>query len=256
MIAVVRGHLREGAFVDQQMIFKASDALYRPGGLRFGSRLLFDHQNHLFFSIGDRGSPGDEQDLSQPNGKIHRVNDDGSIPQDNPFAHQPGALPSIWTYGHRNAQGLSFDPQTHLLWESEHGPRGGDELNIIVPGHNYGWPLVTYGINYDGTPITDHLAHPGMDQPVTTWVPSIAASPLAFYSGHGFPCWENNLFLGALAAEELLRIEVDQGKVLHQELLFKGIGRVRDIVNGPDGDLYLVLNSPDRIMRLTPAVTH
>ena len=256
MTAVIRGRLQDGAFVDQQQIFKADDSLYRAGGQRFGSRLLFDGKGHLFFSVGDRACPGDEQDLSQPNGKVHRVNDDGSIPKDNPFVHQPGAIPSIWTYGDRNPQGLTFSPLTGELWESEHGPRGGDELNILHPGHNYGWPVITYGMNYDGTPITNHLARQGMDQPVTYWVPSIATSPLTFYTGNRFPQWKNNLFLGSLAAQELLRLAVEGDKVVHQEILFKGIGRVRDIVNGPDGDLYLVLNAPDRIERLVPADAH
>ena len=256
MTAVIRGRLRNGAFVDQQQIYKAPDSLYRVGGQRFGSRLLFDRRGHLFFSIGDRASPGDEQDLTQPNGKIHRVNDDGSIPKDDPFINREGAIPSIWTYGNRNAQGLTFDPVTGELWESEHGPRGGDELNILHPGHNYGWPVITYGMNYDATPITHHLANEGMDQPVTYWVPSIATSPLTFYVGDQFAEWKNNLFLGCLAAEELLRLEVQGGAVTHQEILFKGIGRVRDIVNGPDGYIYVVMNAPDRIERIVPANAH
>ncbi|HEY3937345.1 MAG TPA: PQQ-dependent sugar dehydrogenase [Bryobacteraceae bacterium] len=253
MTAVIRGRLRDGAFVDQQQIFKANDSQYRVGGQRFGSRLLFDGKGHLFFSVGDRACPGDEQDLSQPNGKVHRVNDDGSIPGDNPFVKQPGAVGSIWTYGDRNPQGLAFSPVTGDLWESEHGPRGGDELNILHAGHNYGWPVITFGMNYDGTPITNHTAHPGMDQPVTDWVPSIATSPLTFYTGDQFPRWKNNLFLGSLAAQELLRLVVEGQKVVHQEILFKGIGRVRDVLNGPDGYLYVVLNQPDRIERLVPA---
>ena len=253
MAAVIRGRLRDGVLVDQQQIFKADYSQYRPGGVRFGSRLLFDSKGHLFFSIGDRGCPGDEQDLSQPNGKIHRVNDDGSIPEDNPFAHRPGAIPSIWTYGDRNAQGLTVSPQTGSLWESEHGPRGGDELNVLRAGHNYGWPVITYGMNYDGTPITDHLTHDGMDQPVTYWVPSIATSPLIFYTGTQFPQWKDNLLLGSLAAQELLRLEIKGDKVVHQEILFQGIGRVRDLVNGPDGELYVVFNQPDRIERIVPS---
>jgi glucose/arabinose dehydrogenase len=139
------------------------------------------------------------------------------------------------------------------LWESEHGPRGGDELNILRAGHNYGWPLITYGINYDGTPITDHLARVGMEQPVTCFVPSIAASPIIFYTGDRFPQWKNNLLLGSLQAQELLRLVVEDKKVTHQEVLFKGIGRVRDLAMGPDGELYVVLNAPDRIERIVPA---
>jgi aldose sugar dehydrogenase len=252
MTAVIRGHLRNGEFVDQQQIFKADFSLYRKGGQRFGSRLLFDTKGHLFFSIGDRAHPGDEQDLSHPNGKVFRVNADGHIPKDNPFFNRPGALPGVWTYGHRNPQGLAFNPVTGELWEAEHGPRGGDELNILHRGHNYGWPVITYGMNYDGTPITDHMVQKGMDQPVTYWVPSIAASPIAFYTGDRFPQWKNNLFLGSLAAQELRRLVISGETVIHQEILFKGIGRVRDVVDGPDGYLYLVLNQPDRIERLVP----
>ncbi len=253
MAAVIRGRLRDGAFVDQQQIFKADYALYRPGGQRFGSRLVFDGKGHLFFSVGDRAHPPDEQDLSHPNGKVYRVYDDGRIPKDNPFVNRASALPGIWTYGHRNPQGLVFRPTTGELWESEHGPRGGDELNILHRGHNYGWPIITYGMNYDGTPITDHTAQPGMDQPVTYWVPSIATGPISFYTGNCFPQWKNNLFLGSLAAQELRRLVIEGDSVTHQEILFKGIGRVRDVVNGPDGYLYIVLNQPDRIERLMPS---
>jgi glucose/arabinose dehydrogenase len=253
MTAVIRGRLRDGAFIDQQQIFKADFSCYRQGGLRLGSRLVFDRKGHLFFSVGDRAHPGDEQDLSRPNGKVHRVDNDGRIPKDNPFVNRPGAMASIWTYGHRNPQGLVFSPTTGELWETEHGPRGGDELNILQPGHNYGWPIITYGMNYDGTPITDHTAQDGMDQPITYWVPSIAASPITFYTGSRFPHWKNNLFLGSLAAQELRRVVIDGHSVKHQEVLFKGIGRVRDVVNAPDGYLYIVLNQPDRIERLVPS---
>lgn len=253
MTAIIRGHLRAGAFVDQQQIFKADVSRYRVGGQRFGSRLLFDSKGHLFFTIGDRAAPGDEQDVAHPNGKVYRVYDDGRVPKDNPFVNKPGAIPAIWTYGHRNCQGLAFNPVTGDLWESEHGPRGGDELNILHAGHNYGWPIITYGINYDGTPITDQPSKEGMDQPVTYWVPSIAASPIAFYTGDRIPQWKNNLFVGALAAQELRRLVVEGHSVMHQEILFKGIGRVRDVVNGPDGYLYVVLNQPDRIERIVPA---
>ena len=252
MTAVIRGRLRDGVLVDQQQIFKPALSLYRPGGQRFGSRLVFDGHGHLFFSIGDHAAPGDEQDLARPNGKVHRVYDDGRIPKDNPFVKRPGALASIWTYGHRNPQGLVFSPVTGELWESEHGPRGGDELNVLQRGHNYGWPVITYGMNYDGTPITDHTAQAGMEQPITYWVPSIATGPIAFYTGKRFPQWKNNLFLGSLATQELRRLVIDGQAVTQQEILFKGIGRVRDVVNGPDGYLYVVLNQPGRIERLAP----
>ena len=253
MTAVIRGRLREGAFVDQQQIFKADPSLYRKGGQRFGSRLLFDKKDRLYFSVGDRAAPGDEQDLSHPNGKIHRMKDDGGIPKDNPFAKRDGAIRSIWSYGHRNPQGLVFSPETGELWEAEHGPRGGDELNVIQPGRNYGWPVETFGMNYDGTPITAQPVQAGMESPVNYWLPSIAASPIAFYTGDRIPQWKDNLFVGALAKQELRRLTVEGHSVTHQEVLFRGIGRVRDIVNAPDGYLYVILNQPARIMRIAPA---
>src|SRR6185295_11218599 len=149
-------------------------------------------------SIGDRGHQDDAQDLSRPNGKIHRILDDGRIPKDNPFAGKAGALGSIWSYGNRNVQGMSWHPVTGDLWATEHGPRGGDELNRIERGHNYGWPVITYGINYDGTPITDKTEQAGMDQPVTQWTPSLATCAIAFYTGDKFPKWKNDLFLTTL----------------------------------------------------------
>ena len=253
MTAVIRGKLRGGAFVDQQPIFKTDPKLYRPGVQRYGSRLVFDSSGHLLFSIGDHAHPGDEQDLSKPNGKIHRVNDDGSIPADNPFVKQAGAIPSIWTYGHRNPQGLVFDRQQRELWESEHGPRGGDELNIIKRGHNYGWPTITFGMNYDGTPITDQTEARGVDAPITNWVPSLGTGPIVFYNGGRIGPWTDNLFLGSLGTQELRRLVMKGHAVQHQELLFKGIGRVRDLVDSPDGYLYVVLNQPGRVVRLVPA---
>jgi glucose/arabinose dehydrogenase len=253
MAAVIRGHLRDGAFVDQQQVFKADYSMYRVGGQRFGSRLLFDKKGYLYFSLGDRGHPGDEQDLAHPNGKVHRVRDDGRIPMDNPFAKRAGAMGSIWTYGHRNPQGLVFSAVTGALWEAEHGPRGGDELNILRPGHNYGWPIDTYGMNYDATPITDHPGQAGMEKPVTYWLPSIAASAITFYTGDRFPEWKNNLFVGALGQQELRRLVVEGETVKSQEILFKGIGRVRNLLNGPDGYLYVVMNEPARILRVAPA---
>jgi glucose/arabinose dehydrogenase len=150
MTVVVRGRVRDGSWVDQEILYKAPPELYWADNTHFGSRFLFDGEGHLFYSIGDRGHQDDAQDLRRPNGKIHRIQDDGRTPKDNPFVGQAGALPSIWSYGNRNAQGLAWHPVTGELWETEHGPRGGDELNRIEPGHNYGWPVVTYGINYDG----------------------------------------------------------------------------------------------------------
>jgi aldose sugar dehydrogenase len=253
MTVVVRGRLREGRFVEQQTLFRAPPELYRTGGVHFGSRFVFDGKGHLFFSIGERGHKEDAQDLSRPNGKVHRIREDGSIPKDNPFVGRADAMPSIWSYGNRNPQGLARHPVTGELWETEHGPRGGDELNRIEPGRNYGWPVITYGMNYDGSPMTDRTAQEGMEQPVLHWTPSIAVSAVDFYTGSRFPQWKNDLFVGALAQEELRRVSLEGGKVVHQEVLFKEVGRVRDVVSGPDGYLYLAFNGPDRIARLVPA---
>src|SRR5690606_32165195 len=252
MTAVVRGKLRDGAFVEQQTIFKAPTELYRKGTVHFGSRFVFEN-GYLFFSIGERGQMQDAQDLSRPNGKVHRIHDDGRVPDDNPFVGRDAALPTIWSYGHRNPQGLDVDPVTGGLYDAEHGPRGGDELNLVQKGRNYGWPVITYGMNYDGTPMTDKTAQEGMEQPVTYWVPSIAVSSIAFYTGDRFPQWKNNLFVASLAQQELRRLELKDGKVTHQEVLFKGVGRLRDIVVGPDGALYIAFNEPDRIARVVPA---
>jgi glucose/arabinose dehydrogenase len=253
MTAVVRGRIRDGRWVDQQTLFQAPSALYRKGRVHFGSRFVFDGKGYLFFPIGERGHQDDAQDLTRPNGKVHRIHDDGRIPEDNPFVARTDAFPSIWSYGHRNPQGLAQHPLTGELYDAEHGPRGGDELNLVLKGRNYGWPVITYGMNYDGTPITNLTAKEGMEQPVVHWTPSLAVCAIDFYVGDPFPGWRHDLFLSSLAAEELRRLEVEEGRVVHQEVLFKGIGRVRDVVVGPDGYVYVSLE-PGRIARLVPAV--
>jgi glucose/arabinose dehydrogenase len=250
---IVRARIRNDQLVEQETLFKAPPALYWADDTHFGARFLFDRQGHVFYSIGDRGHDADAQDLASPYGKLHRVNDDGSAPSDNPFVDRPGAVPTIWSYGHRNQQGLAWHPVTGELWSTEHGPRGGDELNIVEPGRNYGWPVITYGMNYNGTPITDKTAASGMEQPIVQWTPSIATCAIAFYTGDRFAGWKNNLFVTALAGQQLRRLVIDGHKVTTQEVLFKNLGRVRDVVDGPDGYLYVVLNTPDRIVRLVPA---
>lgn len=253
MTAVVRGRIRDNQWVDEQTIFRAPINMYLPTTVHFGSRLVFDDSGHLFFSIGERGRMQNAQDIGLPNGKIHRVYDDGRIPADNPFVKTNGAIPSIWSYGQRNPQGLVRDPRNGDLWETEHGPRGGDELNLIRPGLNYGWPIITYGMDYNGTPITGGLtAQPGLEQPVTYWTPSIAVCGIDFYTGKKFPRWQNNLFVTGLASQELRRLVIENRQVKEQEIIFKNIGRVRDVASGPDGFLYVVLNGPDQIVRLEP----
>ncbi len=251
MTRIVRGRIVDHAWVDEELVFEADASMYRTAGVHFGTRIVFDDQGHLYFPIGDRGAGEHAQDLSRPNGKIHRVNRDGTIPADNPFVDTPGALSSVWSYGHRNPQGLAVHPQTGRIWETEHGPMGGDEMNVIDPKLNYGWPEITYGINYNGTIITDETRREGMQQPVHYWVPSIAVCGIAFCDGDEFPRWQNDLFVGGLSHEILQRFVLDGDRVIHRENILQGAGRVRDVACGPDGSMYVILNAPDRIVRLT-----
>jgi glucose/arabinose dehydrogenase/cytochrome c5 len=250
---IIRGKIRDGALVDQQTIFQAPIAQYPPkGGPHFGGRIAFDNKGYVFFSIGERGNGANAQNLSVPMGKVHRVFDDGRVPKDNPFANDPKASPTIWSYGHRNPQGLAFHPVTGQLFDAEHGPRGGDELNLVEKGKNYGWPVITYGMNYDGTTWGEGLtAKEGMEQPLVYWTPSIAVCGINFYTGDKFPKWKNNLLLASLAGQELRRIEIQDGKVVGQEILFKNLGRLRDVITGPDGAVYVLMEK--RIARMTPA---
>ena len=251
---IVRGKLRDGAWVEQQTIWQAPLEFYRPGGgVHFGCRIAFDAAGYLYFSHGERGRQNEAQELARPNGKIHRLHDDGRVPADNPFFHTAGAFGSIWTYGNRNPQGLDFDPRTGLLWETEHGPRGGDELNVIRPGRNYGWPVITYGMNYDGSPITGKTAQEGMEQPVLHWTPSIAVCGIDFYEGTLFPRWTGNLLVTALAQQELRRVVIDGERVVEQEVLLKDLGRLRDVASAPDGSIWVAVNDPGLIVRLVPA---
>ena len=249
---IIRGTIRGTALVDQITIFRPAPALYWNNNSHYGTRLLFDRDGYLFFSIGDRGHMGDAQDLASPYGKLHRVHDDGRVPADNPFVGRKGAVASIWSYGHRNQQGLAIDPRSGDLYATEHGPRGGDELNLVRKGHNYGWPIITYGMNDNGTPLTDRTAQDGLEQPVVYWTPSIAVSGIEFYTGKRFPLWTNDLLVAALAGQQLRRLEIRDGKVTHQELLLRGHGRVRDVRVGPDGLVYVALNGPGQIVRLSP----
>ena len=224
------------------------------GGRHFGSRLRFGPDGKLYVTIGDRGHRPNAQDLGSHAGAVLRLDPDGAAPPDNPFAGRAGALPEIWSYGHRNPQGLAFDPQTGRLWSQEHGPRGGDEVNLVRRGRNYGWPVITHGRNYSGTKITDETARPGMEQPATYWTPSIAPSGLTVYRGGRFPRWDGNLFAGALRAQLLVRLELDGDRVVHEERLLTDFGnRIRDVRTGPDGLIYLLLDENDAdIWRLEP----
>jgi glucose/arabinose dehydrogenase len=250
--SVVRGRIKDGTWTDQESIYRADPKFRTGSGVHFGTRFIFD-KGYIYFVVGERGGMMESQDLALPNGKIFRLHDDGRVPEDNPFVKNKDAIPGIWSYGHRNPQGLAMDPRDGSLYDTEHGPRGGDELNLIQPGKNYGWPVITYGMNYNGTPITGITEKEGMEQPVIYWVPSIAASGLDFYTGDKFPKWKNDLFAGGLASQEVRRMRLENKKVVSQEIVLKGIGRVRDVAAGPDGFIYVLLNSPDSIVRMVPA---
>jgi glucose/arabinose dehydrogenase len=240
---IVRGKINTAnQWTDQQLLFRSPANLYPTGGAHFGCRFLWDKQGHLFFTLGERGNMKNAQDLmNNPLGKIHRVNDDGSVPKDNPFVNARGADPTIWSYGHRNPQGLTWDPVTGKLWESEHGPTGGDEINIIEPGRNYGWGVISMGVQ----PGITERTHEGMEQPIVYYTPAIAPSGISFYTGDRYPGWKNtSLFVCGLRGQQLRRLEISGDKVAHQEVVFSEFGRVRDIVQGPDGYFYLALQNP------------
>ena len=252
MTRVVRGRIDAMRWADQEVLLEADPGTYRATRHHYGSRLVFDPQGLLYVAIGDRGHQADAQDPKRPNGKIHRIHRDGRIPAGNPFAAGGDGLPSVFSWGHRNPQGLAVHPQTGAVWETEHGPMGGDEINLIQAGRNYGWPEVSYGRNYDGTVITLLEHKPGMEQPVFFYRPSIAVCGLDFYRGELFPKWRNHLLLGALKDEQVDVVTVHADRVLHAETVVKNLGRVRDVACGPDGAVYVVLNAPGRVLRLTP----
>jgi aldose sugar dehydrogenase len=251
--AVIRGRLEDGRLADVQEILEAR--AWTNAGQHFGSRMVFDSAGYLYVSIGDRGAMREAQNLGNHQGNVLRLHDDGRVPADNPFVGRAGALPEVWTYGNRNIQGLAVHPVTGAIWGTEHGPRGGDELNLLLPGRNYGWPVITYGINYNGTPITDIQQRAGMEQPVHYWVPSIATSGTTIYAGDAFPAWQGDFFVGGLAGQHLARIRIDANhRVVENEKLLEGVGRIRDVRTGPDGFLYVLLDNADaQLIRLEPA---
>ena len=263
---VVRGRLEGDHVEDVQEIFEA-DAWYDNNN-HFSGRMVFDHDGYVFLAVGDRMLDPDlladhpAQDPTNHMGTIVRLHDDGSVPSDNPFVGRDDALAEIWSYGHRNMQGLTVHPETGEVWSSEHGPRGGDELNLIVPGRNYGWPVVSHGIHYDGRVITMEEGRPGMESPRFVWVPSIGTSGLTFYSGDQFPWWRGNAFAGGMVGEQLARVSLSDGVALSVETLLDGaLGRIRDVREGPDGYIYLALESErgasplSDVVRLEPWVT-
>ncbi len=248
--AIIRARLQNNALTDIEKLYKATPNTTK--GQHFGSRFAFDRDGYLYFSIGERGDRDvNPQDLTRDGGKIYRLHDDGKIPQDNPFVGKPGAVEAAYTYGNRNPQGMAVHPQTGEIWIHEHGPRGGDEINIVKKGTNYGWPVITYGINYSGTPITDKTSMEGMEQPIHYWVPSIAPSGMAFVSSQQYPGWQGSLLVGSLSFQYLERLVLNGNKVVKREKLMPGIGRVRDVRQGPDGLIYVAVEGKG-IYRLQP----
>ena len=251
---VARARLEDDTLSDVEIIFRALPK--SEGGRHFGSRLLFTPDGHLLITLGERGDRPRAQDLGDHAGSIIRVNDDGSVPDDNPFVDQAGAKPEIFTYGNRNVQGIALDPDSGRVWAHEHGPQGGDEVNLIESGRNYGWPVITYGRNYViGTKIGEGTHKEGMEQPRHQWTPSIAPSGMTFYTGDAFPAWRGNLFVGALKYRLVARLELDGTDVIHEERLIEDVlGRIRDVRTGPDGYIYLLTDHDDGVLaRLEPA---
>ena len=249
--AVVRARLQDDRLVDHQEILEAKP--YLSTRHHYGSRLEFDSSGYLFISVGDRGKRNENpQSLENHCGKIHRVHDDGSIPADNPFVDTPGAVKSIYSYGHRNPQGVTLNPATGRIWEHEHGPRGGDEVNLIHKGKNYGWPVISYGINYNGTKFTDLTRQEGMEQPELYWVPSIGACGLTFVTGNRYPAWKGDLLAGSLSFQYIARLKMENGKIVGEEKLLPKIGRLRDIKMGKDGYIYFTAEDPGRVYRILP----
>ena len=263
MNRLVRGRIRDGQWVDEEIIWQADYASYsNTSDLAAGGRLAFDDSGHVYISVGIKDTLDvlGTQDMLKPYGKIHRVRDDGTVPEDNPFYTSEDALETIYTLGHRSSQGLEFDPVSGELWESEMGPRGGDELNRLVSGGNYGWPAFTTGVNYDGRPVKSakklgiDLAEEDAIFPVAEWTPAVAISSFIFYAGDEFPGWNGNIIAGTLRATDLLRMEIADGEVVHTEVLLEDLARFRDIEQGPNGELYVLLENKagSMIVRLTP----
>ncbi len=252
--AVARGRLAASGLEDVEVVWRQTPKV--QGANHWGSRLKFARDGTLFITTGDRYDYRKlAQDLSTTIGKVVRINADGSIPQDNPFIKHEAAKPEIWSYGHRNMQGATVHPKTGQLWTVEHGAMGGDELNHPLPGHNYGWPVITYGVDYDGSRIGIGTTKEGMEQPVYYWDPVIAPSGLLFYTGESFPNWRGDLFIGSLQPGALVRLQMKHGRVVKEERYLGDLGeRIRDVVQGPEGDLYVITDSlQGRVIKIEPA---
>lgn len=247
---LMRAKIKNGKLIGKEVLYKASPNSTR--GQHFGSRITFDKENHVYFSIGDRGNRDQNpQDITRDCGKIYRLNDDGSIPKDNPFISQKNAKKAIYSYGHRNPQGMEINPFTNEVWSHEHGPKGGDEINIIQKGKNYGWPVISYGVNYSGSKFTEITKKEGMEQPIHYWTPSIAPSGMAFINSDIYGNWKGNLLVGSLKFQYVSRCILKENKVFKEVKLLKNIGRVRSIEQGLDGYMYIGVENLG-IVRLLP----
>ncbi len=248
--AVTRFKLKGNQLTEKKDIFIARPAI--KADFHFGSRIVFDKAGYLYVSVGERGTQPKVQQLDNDHGKIHRIYPDGRIPTDNPFVGQAGASASIWTLGHRNPQGMVYDAATDRIWAVEHGPKGGDELNLIQKGKNYGWPKTSYGINYDGTILTEFKEMGGVENPVRYWVPSIGPCGMAIVTSNKYPDWKGNLLVGALAFRHLARVQMDGTNYITEEKLLQDIGRVRHVAQSPDGFIYVLTESPGLLLKLVP----
>lgn len=248
--AIMRFKLQGNQMVEKKDIFLAKPFI--PADFHFGSRIVFDKNNFLFFSVGERGTRMKVQELNNDHGKIHRIYDDGRIPADNPFAKQQGASASIWSYGHRNPQGMAYDADNDVLWAVEHGPKGGDELNLIQKAKNYGWPKTSYGINYDGTVLTEFKEMEGVENPVRYWVPSIGPCGMLLVTSDRYAGWKGNLLVSALAFRHIARVQLSANKYNTEEKLVQDIGRVRSVSQGPDGIIYAITEGPGLLVKLVP----
>ena len=247
--AVMRFKLKGNELVDKQEIFTAKP--YIKANFHFGSRIVFDKKNYLFVSSGERGTQPKVQELDNDHGKIHRLYDDGRVPEDNPFAKTKGANASIWTLGHRNPQGMVYDAENDRIWAVEHGPKGGDELNLIEKGKNYGWPKTSFGINYDGTILTPNKEMEGVTNPKRFWVPSIGPCGMTIVTSNRYPAWKGNLLVGAMAFTHIARLKMDGTKFVREEKMLQGVGRVRCVAQGPDGYIYAITEGPGKLVKLT-----
>ncbi|MDN3690346.1 PQQ-dependent sugar dehydrogenase [Cyclobacterium jeungdonense] len=249
--AISRAKLEGNRLTNQEVIYKATPNT--EAGQHYGSRIVFDKDGYLFFTIGERGNRDENpQDITRDGGKVYRLHDDGQVPTDNPFVNSTGAKKAIYSYGHRNPQGMIVHPESGEIWVHEHGPRGGDEINVVKKGANFGWPEISYGINYNGTILTEETSKPGMEQPLYYWVPSIAPSGFAVVTGDRYPEWQGDLLVGSLSFAYLEKLTLDGDEVTKREKIIDGMGRVRNVVMGPDGYIYAGIEGKG-IVKIVPS---